>query len=75
MQEEAIYYEQMGEGFARLWFWLIVTYYIIQWCRLRQSKKLGDEERCRKIKRQMWWGFPISLVALFIIGGVCALLI
>lgn len=66
--------EQIGESIAQVWLGLVLLFYCIQIGHFRQSKKLGDEERMKVVKKRMLWGIPGSIVLLFVLvvflGGI-----
>lgn len=48
-----------------LWIAVLCFFYGYKINQKKQCEKIGDEEKARKIKRQMKWFIPLSIVILF----------
>lgn len=55
------FYEEMGYYSSQLAIILTIAVEIILWSRRKASKKVGDDERVKKITRYMWIAAPLVL--------------
>lgn len=56
------------------WFAILCLFYGIKINQKKQCEKIGDDEKVKKIKRQMIWFFPLSIVIVILLEALLTLI-
>lgn len=62
--------EMVGQTAAYMFLAWTFIFFGLQISRIKKSKELGDLEKAKRLKRQIFWLYPLGLVVVFLLTSL-----